>query len=179
MAKVSEQKPEVESFQPLSASRVANQVPNEPKSPLPKQIWRPKQKILYKASGIATPQDRLSREDKGKRAAYFAEAISREAKTTTMPSPNSGAVIPRTNLVLPSEVADDRANTTPVPQGTRGVPSHQARTKAPTGANLLRSKAAGKAPQCAPLPSSSSTKFALRSGAKGLSLGVDSGAYAA
>ena len=38
---------------------------------------------------------------------------------------------------------------------------------------------ADKAPQCASLPSSSSTKLALRSGAKGSSLSIDSGAYAA
>ena len=124
-------------------------------------MWRPKQKVLYKASGVATPQDSLSREDKGKRAAYFTEAISREARTATMPSPNSGAVTPRTNLIFPSEVADNMANTTPVPQGTRGVPSHQTGTKAPSSANLLRSKEAKKAPQRASLSSSSSTKLAL------------------
>ena len=142
-------------------------------------MWRPKQKTLYKASGVVTPQDRLSREDKGKRAAYFAEAISREARTTTMPSPNSGAVTPRINIVLPSEVADDRANTMPAPQGTRGVPGRQARTRAPSGASLLCSKIAHKAPQRASLPNSSSTKLALRSGVKRLSLSVNSGAYAA
>ena len=42
MAKVSEQKPEAESSQLLSASREASQVPCEPKSPLLKQMWRPK-----------------------------------------------------------------------------------------------------------------------------------------
>jgi len=71
--------------------------------------------------------------------AYFVETISRDAKTATIPSPNLGAVTPRANLVLMSEAIDGLANTTPVPQGTRRVPSHQARTKAPTGANLLRS----------------------------------------
>ena len=55
MAKVSEQKPEEESFQLLSASCVASQVPHEPKSPFPKQMWRPKQKAQYEASGVATP----------------------------------------------------------------------------------------------------------------------------
>ena len=42
MATVSEQKPKRASSQLLSASREASQVPCEPKSPLPKQMWRPK-----------------------------------------------------------------------------------------------------------------------------------------
>jgi len=109
----------------------------------------------------------------------FVETISREARTTTIPSPNTGAVTPRANLVLPSEVTDSTAGTAPVPQGTRGVPSCQAGAKAPSSANHLRSKVTNKAPQRASLPSSSSIKFALRDGAKGLSLGADSGAYAA
>jgi len=71
MAKVLEQKPEAESFQHLPASRVASQVPCEPKSPLSKQMWRPKQKALYEASGVATPQVRLSPEEKGKMPACF------------------------------------------------------------------------------------------------------------
>ena len=78
-----------------------------------------------------------------------------------------------------SEFTDDMANTTPVSQGTRIVLSRQTGTKAPSSANRLRSKEADKAPKCAPLPSSSSTKLALRSGAKGSSLSVDSCAYAA
>ena len=96
---------------PLSPHE-ASKVPCEAKSPLPKQMWRPKQKVPYKASGVAMPQARLSCEDKGKMPACFAEAISREARTAIMPSPNSGAVTPRTNLVLLSEVADDIANNT-------------------------------------------------------------------
>ena len=64
MAKVSEQKPEAEFCQHPSASRVASQVPCESKSPLSKQMWRLKQKALGKASGIATPGVRLSREEK-------------------------------------------------------------------------------------------------------------------
>ena len=84
------------------------------------------------------------------------EIASREATTTTMPSPKSGAVTPRASLVLMSEAT--------VPQGTHDVHSREAGTKAP---------------QRASLPSSSSTKLALRSGAKGSSLSVDSGAYAA
>jgi len=141
-------------------------------------MWRPKQKSPCEASDVAMPQARLSREDNGKMPACFVETISREAKTTTIPSPNSGAVTPRANLVLMSEATDGVANTAPVPQGTRGVPSRQARTKAPSGANLLRSKMASKAPQCASLSGSSIAKFALHGGAKGLSLGVDSGVYA-
>ena len=122
----------------------------------------PKQKALHEASGVATPQVNLSREDAGK-----------------IPSPNSGVVAPRANLILMSEATNGVANTTPVPQGTRGVPNRQTRTKAPSSANHLRTKEADKAPQCAPFSSRSSTKLALRSGAKGSSLSVDSGAYAA
>ena len=139
MAKVSEQKAEAESFQHLSASRVASQVPCEPKSPFSKQMWRPKQKALYEASGVATPQVRLSREEKGKMPACFDETISREVTTAMMPSPNSGAVTPRASLVLMSEATDT------VPQGTHDVHSREAGTKAP---------------QCASFPSSSSTKLA-------------------
>ena len=117
MAKVSEQRPEAESFQPFSASCVANQVSCEPKSPLPKQMWRPKQKALYKASGVATPQDRLSREDKGKMPACFVETISSEARTTI--SPNAGAVTPCASLVLMSEATDGVANR--VPQRTHAA----------------------------------------------------------
>jgi len=97
----------------------------------------------------------------------------------TLPSPNAGAVTSRANLVLSSEVTDSTAGTAPVPQGTRGVPSRQAGAKAPSSANHLHSKLANKAPQRASLPDSSSVKFALRDGAKGLSLGADRGAYAA
>jgi len=205
MAKVSEQKLKAESSQLLTASRVVSQVSCEPKSLLPKQMWRLKQKALYEALGVATPQVLLSCEDEGK-----------------IPSPNSGAVARRANLILMSEVTDGMADTKPVPQGTRGVPgrqtgtkasssanhlrsrakgsslsvdsgafavsaskgipkvfSREARAKALSSANHLRSKVADKAPQCAPLPSSSITKLALRSGAKGSSLSVDSGAYVA
>jgi len=126
MAKVSEQKPEVESSQLLTASRVASHVSCEPKSLLPKQIWRPKQKALYEALGVVTPQVLLSREDEGK-----------------ISSPNSGAVAHRANLILMSEVTDDMANTKLVPQGTRGVPRRQTGTKAPRSANHLRSRAKG------------------------------------
>ena len=129
-------------------------------------MWRPKQKAPCETSSEATPQLHLSREDKGKmpvRFGSFAEAISREARAATLPSPNPGAVTPCANLVLTSEATDGMENTAPVPQGTRGVPSRQAGTKAPSGANYLREKATSKAPQRASLPSSSSVKFALHS----------------
>ena len=115
MAKVSEQKPDADSSRLFSASRVASQVPCEPKSPLSKKMWRPKQKALCEALGAATPQVRLSREDKGEIPACFVETISRKA-----------------------------------------------RTKAPSGANLPRSKVADKAPQRAlPLaPQALSSLFA-------------------
>jgi len=145
MTKVSEQKPEEASSQLLSASREASQVPCEPKSPLPKQMWRPKQKALYEASGVATPQARLSRKDKSKMPACFIETICRNARAATLPSPDLGAVTPHANLVLTSEATDGLASTTPVPQGTRGVPSRQAGTKAPSSANHLREKATSKA----------------------------------
>ena len=130
MAKVSKQKPEAESFQLLSASRVASQVSYEPK-----QMWRPKQKALYEASGVATPQVRLSREEKGKMPACFDETISREVTTAMMPSPNSGAVTPRASLVLMSEATDGVPST--VPQGTHGVRSREVGTKAPRVLNSL------------------------------------------
>ena len=74
--------PEVEFRQHPSASRVASQVPCEPMSPLSKQMWRPKLKALSKASGVATPQVRLSHEEKGKMPACFVETVSREVTTT-------------------------------------------------------------------------------------------------
>ena len=87
--------------------------------------------------------------------AYSNETVSREV-TATMPSPNPGAVTPCASLVPMSEAT--------VLQGTHDVHSREAETKAP---------------QCASFLGSSSAKLALRSGAKGLSLSVDSGAYAA
>ena len=94
-------------------------------------MWRLKQKSPYEASGVATPQVRLSREDKGKTPACFVDTISRKATTVTIPSPNSGVATPRANLVLMSEFTDDMANTMPVPQGTHGVRSREVGTKAP------------------------------------------------
>ena len=113
MAKVSEQKPEAESFQHLPASRVASQVTCEPKSPFSKQMWRPKQKALYEDSGVVTPQVHLSCEEKGKMSACFDETISCKVTTAMMSSPNSGAVTPRASLVLMSEATDGVPNTVP------------------------------------------------------------------
>ena len=76
MTKVSEYKLEAKSSQLLSVSREASHVPCEPKSPLPKKMWKPKQKAPCEASGITTPQVRLSREDKGKMPACFVVTIS-------------------------------------------------------------------------------------------------------
>ena len=126
MAKVSEQKPEAEFCRHPPASRVASQVPCEPRSPLSKQMWRPKQKALYKASGIATPQVRLS--CKGKMSACSNKAASRKVTTATILSPNSRAVTPRASLVLISEAT--------VPQGTHDVHSREAGTKAPQRASF-------------------------------------------
>jgi len=110
------------------------------------------------------PQVHLSCENKGKMSACFVETTSCEVTMATIPSPNSGAVTPRTSLVLISEATDGVAST--VPQGTHEVPNRQGRTRAPSGANHLRSKEADKASQCASLPSSLSTKLALHNKAK-------------
>ena len=142
MTKVSEQKSGAEFCQHPSASRVASQVPCEPKSPLSKQMWRPKQKALDEASGVATPQVRLSREEKGKMPVCSNKLASREVTTATIPSPNSRATT-RASLVLMSKAT--------VPQRTRDVHSREAGTKAP---------------QRASFPSSSTIKLAPRSGAK-------------
>ena len=104
-------------------------------------MWRPKQKALYEASGVASPQVRPSRKEKDKMPACFDEIITREVTTAMMPLPNSGAVTPRVSLVLISEATDT------VPQGTHDVRTREVGTKAP---------------QCA--------KLALCSEAKGLSL---------
>ena len=81
----------------------------------------------------------------------FAETISREARAITLPSPNLGAV----------------------------TPSRQAETVAPSNANHRCNKVANKAPRRVSRPESSSVKFLLRSGAKGSSMGAESGIYAA
>jgi len=74
---------------------------------------------------------------------------------------------------------DSGAYAASAPKGISKAFSRKFRAKALSRANHLRSNIADKAPQCASLPSSSSAKLALRSGAKGSSLSVDSGAYAA
>ena len=136
MAKDLEQKLEAESFQHPSASRVTSQVPCEPRSPLSKQMWRPKQKALYEASDVTTPQVRLSCEEKGKMPACSSETASHEVTMATIPSPNSRIVTPRASLVLMSETTG--------PQGTHDVRSREARTKAPQCAKLaLYSEAKG------------------------------------
>ena len=70
---------------------------------------------------------------------------------------------------------DSGAYAASAPKDIPKVLSREVRGKTLSSANHLRNKEADKAPQCAPLPSSSSTKLALRSGAKGSSLSVDSG----
>ena len=136
MSKVSEQKPEAEFCQHPSASRVACQVPCELKYLLPKQMWRPKQKALGKASGVATPEVRLSREEKGKMPACSDNAAGREVTRATIPSPNSRSVAPRASLVLTSEAT--------VPQRTRGVHSREAQVKVQQRASFaLRSGVKG------------------------------------
>ena len=153
MTKVSKREPEAEFCQHPSASRVANQVPYEPKYPLPKRMWRPKQKYLAEASGVATPKPRLSREEKGKMPVCSNNAASREVTTAIIPSPSSTATTPCARLVLMSEAT--------VPQRTRRVYNREARAKVPSKANCLRSSIAGKAPQRAPPSSSSSAKLCL------------------
>jgi len=85
MTKVSEQKPEAEFCQHLSAAHEVNQVPCEPKYPLPKRMWRPKQRSLAEASGVATPKLRLSREEKGKMPVCSNNAADHEVTTAIIP----------------------------------------------------------------------------------------------
>jgi len=132
---------------------MANQVPCEPKYPLPKRMWRPKQKSLAEASGVATPKSCLSREEKGKMPVCSNNAANREVMTAIIPSPNSRATTPCAGLVLISEAT--------VPQRTRRVHRREATAKILSKANRLRSSIAGKAPQRAPLSSSSDAKLAL------------------
>ena len=152
MTKVSKQKLEAEFCQHPSASRVANQVPCEPKYPLSKFMWRPKQKSLAEASGVATPKPRLSREGKGKMPVCSNNAASREVTTVIISSPNSRAATPGGYLVLTSEAT--------VRQRTSRVHGREAKAKVLSKAKPLRSSIADKAPQHAPLSSSSSTKVA-------------------
>ena len=125
MTKVSKREPEAEFYQHPSASRVANQVPCEPKSSPPRRMWRPKQKTLAEASGVATPKPRLSREEKGKMPVCSNHKIT----TAIIPSSNLRAATPRVGLVLMSEAT--------VPQRTRRVRDGEARTKALFSANPI------------------------------------------
>jgi len=81
-------------------------------------------------------------------------ATSYEVTTAIIPSSNSRAATPCAGLVLMSEAT--------VPQRTRRVNGRETRAKVLSKANRLRSGIAGKAPQHAPLSSSSGTKLALR-----------------
>ena len=184
MAKVSEQKPAVAgqvtgraSSQLLSASSTeatsalhkVNQVPCEPKSSLPKLMWRSRQKAPCEASGEVPPSEdplqlRLSCEDKGKLSIWFGsftEALSRKAKLVTLPSPNRGVVTPCANCTLTSEVTNGLANLAPVPPGRSEVLSHKTGTEALHSASHLRNKAANKVPQRASLSKSSGVKSAF------------------
>ena len=77
-----------------------------------------------------------------------------------------------------SEFTDDMANTTPVPQGTRGVPNRQTGTK--DLAVLITFAARKRTKHHSVLRSPVHQELSsLFTGAKGSSLSVDSGAYAA
>ena len=121
VAKASEQKPALAgratgrassqllsaSTEAKSASRKASQVPCEPKTLLPKQMWRPKHKAPCAASGEAPAQLRLSREDKGKMPIKFGSIanISREAKLVSLSLPNLEALAPNANLIKTGKVS--------------------------------------------------------------------------
>ena len=113
--------------------------------------WRPKQKSLGKASGVATPKPRPSREEKGKMHVCSNNAASREVTAVIIPSPNSRAAMPCAGLDLMSEAT--------VPQRTHRVYDREARAKVLSKANRLRSSIAGNAPQRALLSRSSDTKL--------------------
>jgi len=116
----------------------------------------------------------------------IAETISREAKLVSLPLPNLRAVTHSVNFALTSEVTDGVANTVLVPKSTSKVLSRNTGTEVLSSASHLRYEAENKAPQRAKsevimtlLSKSSSARSALRSEVNGLSLGADSGAYAA
>ena len=115
-------------------------------------MWRPKQKFLAEASGVATPKSRLIREEKGKMPVCSNNAADHEVTTAIIPSPNSRAAMPCASLVHMSEAT--------VPQHTHWVHGREAKTKVLSKANPLCSGIADKAPQRAPLSRSSSTKLA-------------------
>jgi len=146
--KVSNQKPEAEFCQHPSASCVANQVPREPKSPLSRRVWKPKQKSSTEASGVATPKPRPSREEKGK----MPVCSNHKIKTAIIPSPNSRAAMPCASIVLMSEAT--------IPQHTHCAHGREARARVLSKAHPLYSSIVGKAPLRALSSSASSTKFA-------------------
>ena len=74
--------------------------------------------------------------------------------------------------------ADSGAYAASAPKGVFKAFSREFRAKALSKANHFRNNITKKAPQRALLPSPSSAKLKLCSGAKGSSLSVDSGAYA-
>jgi len=122
---VSNQKPEAEFRQHPTASRVASQVPCEPKHPLPKWIWKPKQKSPAEASGVAMPKPRLSRKEKGKMPFRSNNAANHKIKMAIIPSPR--AAMPRASFVHMGKAT--------VPQRTHRVHGREARTKALFSAN--------------------------------------------
>ena len=95
------------------------------------------------------PKPCLSREEKGK----MPVCSNYKVTTAIIPSPNSRAAMPCASTVLMSGAT--------VPQHTYCVHGREARTRVLSKANCLRSSIAGKAPQRAPLSSSSSAKPAL------------------
>jgi len=115
-------------------------------------MWRPKQKSLAEASGVATPKPRLSREEKGKMPVCSNNAADYEVTTAIIPSPNSRAAMPCATLVHKSKAT--------VSQHTHWAYDREGRAKVLSKVNPLRSDITGEAPQRAPLSSSSNTKLA-------------------
>jgi len=114
------------------------------------RIWRAKQK----APREAPVQLRVSREDKGKmplNLGGIADA-NREAKLTSLSSPDPGALVPSANLTPMSEIkgaslnTDGVANAVSVSKGTNKIPNCEAETEALCSAKYLRNKARSGAP---------------------------------
>ena len=97
----------------------------------------------------------------------------------SLPSLSSAKLALRSRAKGLSLSVDSGAYAASTPKDIPKVPSREVRAKALLSANHLRRNIADMAPQRASLPGSSSTKLTLRSGAKGSSLSVDSGAYTA
>ena len=152
MTKVSNQKPEAEFCQHPTAPLVAIQVPCEPRRPLSRLIWKPKQKSSTEALGVVMPRLRLSREEKGKMPICPDNAASHKVTTAIIPSSESRAAKPSVSLAFTSKAI--------VPQRIHWVRGREAKTAVLSEVDPLRSRIAGKAPQRAPLPNSSSTKLA-------------------